>query len=605
MPTNEKQTKLKLENILRFRRAFSLVLESAPGWTIAGSVLVILQGALPLASLYLMKLIVDAVSNGATSGSTDSFASVAFLIAVSAFIALLSAFSRSLSTLVSEAQAQAVTDHVQNVLHAKSIEADLEYYENPQFYDSFHRAQREAPYRPTRIVNGLVQVLQNVISLLAIVGLLISFQWPLALVLVLASIPGILVKLRYSDQMYGWQCRITPQERKAWYLHTMLTSDAFAKELRLFRLGFEFKNQYQALRKRIRQERLEMAKIRALSELVVQAAATIAVFGSYAFVAYSAVQGAITIGSLVMYFGALQQGQTALQGIMSSLAGLYEDNLFLTSFYDFLDLKPKVVEPEHPVKFPSPIKDGITFRHVSFRYPGSDRLILSDINMHLSPGEIVSLVGENGSGKTTLIKLLCRLYDPTGGQITIDGTDQCRFSTASLRQEIGVIFQDYAHYNLAAWENVWFGDTSSPPQRDKIVEAASCSGADEAIVRLKRGYDTILGRWFNEGEELSIGEWQKVALARAFFSSAQVLVLDEPTSSLDARAEEEVSRKFRQLAAGRTVILISHRMSTVKMAKCIYFLKDGKIAESGTHEELTARSGEYAGLFEVQAKHYR
>ena len=605
MPTNEKQTKPKLENILRFRRAFRLVLESAPGWTIAGSVLVVLQGVLPLASLYLMKLIVDAVSNAAASGSSDSFTHVAFLIAASAFIALLSAFSRSLSTMVSEAQAQAVTDHVQEVLHAKSIEADLEYYENPQFYDSFHRAQREAPYRPTRIVNGLVQVLQNVISLLAIVGLLISFQWPLALVLVLASIPGIWIKLRYSDEMYGWQCRITPQERKAWYLHTMLTSDAFAKEIRLFRLGSEFKNQYQALRKRIRQERLEIAKIRAISELVVQAAATIAVFGSYAFVAYNAVLGTITIGSLIMYFGALQQGQTALQGIMSSLAGLYEDNLFLTSFYDFLDLKPKVVEPERPVLFPSPIKDGIIFSHVRFKYPGSDRLILDDINMHLAPGEIVSLVGENGSGKTTLIKLLCRLYDPTGGKITIDGIDLRSFSTTSLRREIGVIFQDYAHYNLAAWENVWFGDTSRPPHKDKIAVAASCSGADEAIVRLKRGYDTILGKWFNEGEELSIGEWQKVALARAFFSSAQVLVLDEPTSSLDARAEEEVSRKFRQLAAGRTVILISHRMSTVKMATCIYFLKDGKIAEKGTHEELTARSGEYAALFEVQARHYR
>lgn len=605
MPTNEKQTNPKLENILRFRRAFRLVLESAPGWTIAGSVLVVLQGVLPLASLYLMKLIVDAVSNAAASGRSDSFTHVAFLIAASAFIALLSAFSRSLSTMVSEAQAQAVTDHVQEVLHAKSIEADLEYYENPQFYDSFHRAQREAPYRPTRIVNGLVQVLQNVISLLAIVGLLISFQWPLALVLVLASIPGIWIKLRYSDEMYGWQCRITPQERKAWYLHTMLTSDAFAKEIRLFRLGSEFKNQYQALRKRIRQERLEIAKIRAISELVVQAAATIAVFGSYAFVAYNAVLGTITIGSLIMYFGALQQGQTALQGIMSSLAGLYEDNLFLTSFYDFLDLKPKVVEPERPVLFPSPIKDGIIFSHVRFKYPGSDRLILDDINMHLAPGEIVSLVGENGSGKTTLIKLLCRLYDPTGGKITIDGIDLRCFSTTSLRREIGVIFQDYAHYNLAAWENVWFGDTSRPPHKDKIAVAASCSGADEAIVRLKRGYDTILGKWFNEGEELSIGEWQKVALARAFFSSAQVLVLDEPTSSLDARAEEEVSRKFRQLAAGRTVILISHRMSTVKMATCIYFLKDGKIAEKGTHEELTARSGEYAALFEVQARHYR
>jgi len=602
---NDMHNMPKLENMVRLRRALSLVLQSAPGWTIASSVLVVLQGALPLVSLYLMKLIVDAISSGAASDKQGTYPHAILLIAISGLVALLNAFCRSLATMVSEAQAQAVTDHVQGVLHAKSIEADLEYYENPQFYDSFHRAQREAPYRPTRIVNGLVQVFQNAVSLVAIVGLLISFQWSLALLLVLASIPGIFVKLRYSDQMYRWQCRITPRERKAWYLHTMLTSDAYAKEIRLFRLGFEFKNQYQNLRRKIRQERLEMAKIRSLAELVTQAVANIAVYCSYAFVAYSTIEGTITIGSLVMYFGALQQGQTALQGIMSSMAGLYEDNLFLTSFYDFLDLKPKVVEPVHPVEFPARIKDGIIFSHVSFKYPGSDRLVLNDVSMHLLPDEIVALVGENGSGKTTQVKLLCRLYDPTEGRITIDGIDLRQFSTASLRQEIGVIFQDYAHYNLSARENIWFGNTNSSPDADEIAEAARCSGADEVVMRLKKGYNTILGRWFEEGEELSIGEWQKVALARAFLSTAQVLVLDEPTSSLDARAEEEVFQRFRQLAAGRTAILISHRLSTVKMAKCIYFLKDGKIAESGTHEELMARSGEYARLFEIQAKHYR
>ena len=290
---------------------------------------------------------------------------------------------------------------------------------------------------------------------------------------------------------------------------------------------------------------------------------------------------------------------------MGSLAGLYEDNLFLSNLYEFLDLKRTVIEPVHARPVPQPMQRGIVLDHVSFQYPAGTRKVLEDISLTIRPGEVVALVGENGSGKTTLIKLLCRLYDPTGGTITIDGVDLRQFETKALRHEIAIIFQDYAHYHLTARENIWLGNTALPPDHERVIAAARRSGADDVISALPHGYDTILGKWFEDGEELSIGEWQKVALARAFMRDAQIIVLDEPTSSMDAKAEYEVFQSFRQLVSGRTAILISHRFSTVRMADRIYVLKHGSIIEGGTHEELIDRQGVYADLFERQARSYR
>jgi ATP-binding cassette subfamily B protein len=291
--------------------------------------------------------------------------------------------------------------------------------------------------------------------------------------------------------------------------------------------------------------------------------------------------------------------------MLSGLAGLYEDNLFLSNLYEFLDLKRKVIEPAHGSPIPQPMKTGVVFDHVGFRYPTGSRKVLEDISLVIRPGEVVALVGENGSGKTTLIKLLCRLYDPVDGNITLDGTDLRQFETTALRRNISVILQDYAKYHLSARENIWFGNTALAPDHERIVAAARQAGADDLIAALPHGYETILGKRFEDGEELSIGEWQKVALARAFLRDAQIIVLDEPTSSMDAKAEYAVFQNFRQLAAGRTAILISHRFSTVRMADRIYVLKDGSITEGGTHEELIHRGGTYARLFETQAQYYR
>ncbi|MBW1701968.1 MAG: ABC transporter ATP-binding protein [Deltaproteobacteria bacterium] len=598
--------KQKLRHTLRLDRAMRFVWQAGPGWTIASLALVFIQGALPLLTLYLMKLIVDGVifALGAPDRLAE-FRHVALLIGIAAAVALLNLLFQLIAGLVREAQSLNVTDHMYDILHAKSVEVDLEYYENPTYFDTLHRAQQEGPYRPTHILDGLVGLGRSGISMLAMVGLLFSFHWAVAVILFMAAIPGIFVRLRYSGKMYRWERERTPVERRTSYFNWILTGDTHAKEIRLFDLGNLFIRRFSDLRKKLRHERLKITRKRSVADLAAQTGGMLAVFCSFAFIAYRTVQGAITLGDMVMYYQAFQRGLGYLREFLGGLAALYEDNLFLFNLYEFLDLKPKVKEPLHPQLVPRPMHKGIVFDHVGFKYPTGNRDVLKDISMSIDSGEVVALVGENGSGKTTLIKLLCRLYDPLDGAITLDGIDLREFETTALRREISVIFQDYAHYHLTARENIWFGNIALPPEHKRVNEAADYSGADEVITCLPKGYETILGKWFEEGEELSIGEWQKVALARAFLRDAQIIVLDEPTSAMDAKSEYEVFRRFRQLLDGRSAVLISHRFSTVRMADRIYMLEHGRIIESGTHEQLVKTGGKYSRLFEKQARYYR
>jgi ATP-binding cassette subfamily B protein len=328
-------------------------------------------------------------------------------------------------------------------------------------------------------------------------------------------------------------------------------------------------------------------------------------FAIYGFIAYQTLHGRISLGDLVLYYQAFQRGQGFLKGMLGNLAQLYEESLFLSNLYEFLDLQPTVVEPAIPVPVPRLRQQGIVFDAVNFRYPGSVENVLEDVSLYVNPGEKIALVGENGAGKSTLIKLLCRLYDPIQGAISFDGIALRDFQTSDLRREISVLFQDYSHYNLSACENIWFGNVQLPPDHEKIQIASFRAGADTIIRKLPKGYDSILGKWFDEGEELSGGEWQKIALARAFLREAQIVVLDEPTSSLDAKAEYELFTRFRELAREQTAILISHRFSTVRMADRIYVLDKGCIVEHGSHDELLRYDGMYAELFHTQAQHYR
>jgi ATP-binding cassette, subfamily B, bacterial len=582
-----------------------LVWEAASGWMIVSSILVLFQAALPVLALYLIKVVVDAVAAAAAAppGEAD-VRSVFLLLAAAGVLTLAGVAVRGLAKWVQEAQSLLVTDHVVDLLHQKSASVDYSYYEDPRYQDTLHRAQQEAPSRPTQIVGNLTMVAQSALTAVGIMLLLATVHWLLSVVLFLALMPALLVRVHHGRRLYRWQRQRAAMERKSRYLGWLLTLPFHAKELRLFNLGGELRRRFQELQARIRNERLALTRSRETADVLAQLMAGIVVFGSFAFIAWQATLGALSLGDLVMFFGAIQRGQATLQSLFSSLGALYEDNLFLSIFSEFLDLEDRVVAPDSPTPIPSPIREGLRVRGVSFRYPHSKDPALQNVDLEVAPGEMVALVGSNGSGKTSLIKLLCRLYDPDEGTITLDGIDLRDLDPEEYRRRIAVVFQDYTQYSLPARDNIGFGEVGALDSQERIEAAARDAGVDEALERLPLGYDTLLGRVFPEGEELSIGEWQKVALARAFFSTAEILIADEPTSALDAEAEASVFRNIRRLAKNRAAVVVSHRFSTVRMADRIYVLDRGRIVETGSHDELMAMGGRYARLFSLQAAPY-
>jgi ATP-binding cassette subfamily B protein len=440
---------------------------------------------------------------------------------------------------------------------------------------------------------------------MGIMGLLFAFNWMIGLILIAVALPTAIIRFIYARKLYGLSQQQTQKERQAAYYHSMLTDSQHAKDIRLFNIGPLFRERFSVLRQQLRKGRLSLSWRRSSADLLSQVLATAAIFGTFAFIVYRAVMGNITLGDMVMYYQAFQSGLGFLQAVLRGIAGLYEDNLFLTNFYQFLELNPKIRTPEQPEFLPEVSEKEISFEGVSFAYPATGRDVLTNINLKLAPGQVIALVGENGSGKTTLIKLLCRLYDPTEGRITVDGVDLCHLKPENWRREISVLFQDYVHYYLTARENIWLGNIESFPEEEKIVQAAKLSGADKGIRRLPQGYETLLGYQFRKGQELSIGEWQKVALARTFYRDARIIVLDEPSSAMDPLAEEKLFVQFRNMLEGRSAILISHRFSTVQMADYIYVMDQGKIVENGNHDELLKLNGRYARLYRTQANHYK
>ena len=593
-----------LFDITPLRQGLALVWQSGRGWTTLQITLLVLASLVPLLALYLTKEIINTVAHALSGGPRDG-AHLTLLVGLAGGVAIAAAGLRMLSSLVAEVQGAVLSDRVQEVLHEKSVAVDLEYYENPEYHDTMHRAQAEAPYRPAAIVAACAQVIQGGLSLLAVVGLLISFHWLLVVALLASALPGLFVKVRYSSRLYRWMRKQTALQRLTRYLNTLLTSIESAKEIRLFDLGAELRGRHRALRQQSMRSRLRLATRRTGFDLLAQVISVSAVFGAMFVIAQRALAGAVTVGEMVMYFGAFQRAQDFFRDLLAGLSGLYEDNLFLTDFKRFVELEPRVVDPRNPRVYPRPIRHGVEFEHVSFRYPGTDTEVLTDVSFSIRPGEHVAVVGENGSGKTTLVKLLCRLYDPTQGVIRIDGTDLRDLKLAEVRAELAVVFQDYAHYQLTAHDNIWLGNVALPADSPRIVEAARRTGADAVIRSLPLGYQTILSRQFEQGADLSLGQWQKLALARAFLRDSQLLVLDEPTAALDPKAEAEVFDQFHELAVGRTAVVISHRLSTVRHADRILVLVNGRVAEAGAHNELVERAGVYARLFETQASAYR
>ncbi|MGE0471432.1 MAG: ABC transporter ATP-binding protein [Nitrospira sp.] len=588
------------------RRALSFVWQSSPRLTLGNIVVRVLQGLLPLLVLYLTKLLIDAVTEGLKTPSDDS--SLTRIITILAELAGVAAVSVMLSVvagLISKIQAQVVTDHMYAVLQAKSVEVDLEYYENAQYQDTLHHAQEEAPYRPTAILNDVLQLGQNTISLLSMGAILWWLHWGIIPVLVVTAIPYFLVRLQRSNMFYAWERTRIPLERKAWYVNALLTQATAAKEVRLFDLGARLQTWFQDTRSVLRQERISLERRWALKTLGTQVIGVAGVFGICGFVAVRTFHGIFTVGDLVICFQAVQRASGFLESFGQSVSNLYESNLFLTTLDEFLNIKSSLSNSAHPKSFPRPITQGVVFDHVSFQYPHEERVAIRDFTFSIKPGEHVAFVGANGAGKTTLVKLLCRLYDPSNGRIMIDQTDLRDYPIADVRGAVSGIFQDFVKFQLSARDNIALGMRTSGADSFAIVQAAKQAGIHETIERLPNEYESLLGKLFDGGHELSIGEWQKVALARAILRDSQILILDEPTSAMDAKAEAELFERFHELAQGRTAILISHRLSTVKMADRIFVVDQGQIVEQGTHDELMAQQGLYTNLFLTQAQHYQ
>jgi len=602
-PAPESLTLRGFFGVFRYsRRALELVWSTDRGLTLALALLTLLAGVLPASVAYVGSLIVDAVLGAiGTAGST---AHVLRLVALEGLlIAAIAAAQRGLSLCQSLLRAQ-LGQRVNVMILEKALTLELQHFEDSEFYDKLTRARREASTRPLSLVTRTFGLVQNGISLASYGVVLAHFSpWAVA-VLLLAGLPAFVAEAKFSGdafRLFRWR---SPETRMQIYLETVIAREDHAKEVMLYRLGPRLLERYRDIFRRLYAEDRALTVRRDLWGLALGSIATAALYAAYAWIAVTAVRRIITVGQMTMYVALFRQGQAAVSAMLAAVGGMYEDNLYLSTLYEYLETE--VPAPGGAaVRGPHP-EDGVRFEDVSFTYPGAEQPALEHISLHLTPGSSLALVGENGSGKTTLIKLLTRLYAPSAGRILLDGQDLAEWDERALRERIGVIFQDFARYQMLVGENVGAGDERFFEDETRWRAAADKGRASEFIDTLPAGYHTQLGKWFRDGRELSGGQWQKIALSRAFMRTrADILVLDEPTAAMDAQAEAEVFEHFRQLARERITILISHRFSTVRMADQIAVLNRGRIVECGSHEELMRLEGRYAHLFTLQARGYR
>jgi ATP-binding cassette, subfamily B, bacterial len=588
------KTKLKY-----FRESIKLVWKSAPGWTFVNIVISILRSFLPLLLLWLLKYLIDGITAAASARPGQPIVNILLPVIAVVIIWFLDEAASDLSNFVRKKQSLKLETFMYGLLHSKAIKLDLINFERPEYFDTLTRASREAPWRPNSILNNLVFLLRGLVSLILMAGVLTSLNWMLALLLIVVNIPGIWLRFYYADVLYNFQRDQTPEARKTAYFNWLLTGDRPSREVRLFGLGKYFMSLFNKSFLKTKEEELRIIKRRTLIELISDLFKAAAVLITILFVANETIRGDITLGKMAMLLLAFRQGMVYIKDLLGSIGGLYEDSLFIGDTFEFLDLKENIVAFT-PEKEPSGLNKSIEVENLSFKYPGNSETTIKNVSFKVMKGEIIALVGPNGAGKSTLARILCRLYDPDSGSVKLDGADIRYMDPDKYRKLLSVVFQDFMLYNLEAGENIRLGNIDEENPVEKIRSAASASGIHDLINNLPDGYSTSIGNLFDDSRELSWGEWQKLALSRALFRDAPLLILDEPSSSLDADTEYDIFSRFRKIVRGRTSILISHRFTNVSLADRIIVLDKGTIAESGTHEELMKKKGMYSSMYTKQ-----
>ena len=588
-------------------QAFKLVWQAGRKNALISFGLTPIAALMPAAQAWVGKLIIDNILKVINAGVEPQVGLQRVLpyVLLELGLVVLSSLVGQFRSLSDRVLQYKLTNHVNSLIMEKAISLDLQFFEDPQFYDNLQNARRQSDSSAISIVNAILQIIQQVITLASVLVLLVRFSPLLAIVVFVAAIPSFLSQSQYAEMAFRAVTRRAKEARLLNYLEQLLTGNDTFKEVKMFGLGKPLLERYRQLFINFFNEDIAIARKKSLAGLGWGLLSSLAYYGSYVWVILRTIAGAATLGDMTMFLSIFRQSQQSITSLLGNFNNLYESNLYLDNLLDYLKITPVLVNPKDGLMAPSPIEQGIRFQNVSFKYPGSDVFVLKNINLFIPPGESIALVGLNGAGKTTLVKLLTRLYDPTEGEILLDGHDLREYDLASLHQRFGVIFQDFVRYQFSVRENIGFGQVDELENLEKIKDAAERGGADQVIEGMPNGYETILGRRWEKGLELSGGQWQKIALARAFMRNAEALILDEPTSALDAEAEYEIFKRFRELMSGRIAVLISHRFSTVRMADRIVVLSDGRIVELGSHAELMARGGLYSRLFELQAEGYR
>jgi ATP-binding cassette, subfamily B, bacterial len=607
-------------------RVLRLVWDASPRITLGLFAATVVAGVIPAGAAYTSKLLVNAVVRGILIHTTQignvvrfhdldpnlptggpTFTAVNMIILVAGLQLGLFALTALLGTIRNITQQllqNSVAMRIQLMVMEKAASLDLSFYEDPASYDLLRRAQTDSINRPVLMISTAFGLVQTLLTFISMIAVLIVVSPLLALLALLSPIPAFVADTRYGWRGYNiarWGSRLL---RRMTYLVNLVTTDSYAKEVKLFGLGGYFIDRYRIIANTFYSSQRAQVARRYITGFAWGNLSTIATSLTYLYVALQAVAGRLTLGDLSYYTIAAQSVQGSIQGILGGFSGMYEHNLYLNNLFELMDARSSMPVTANPVKVPQPMRGEIRFDNVTFAYPGAEKPALTDLSFTVKAGETLAVVGRNGAGKTTLFKLICRLYDPSEGRILIDGTDIRDFEPADLRAQIGAMFQDYVTYQATASENIGLGNVSDIGDREAIEAAGKQAGADELIAGLPQGYDTALGKWFDSGVNLSGGEWQKVALARAFMRDAKILLLDEPTSALDAQAEYDLFERLRSLTRGRTAVYISHRFSTVRRADRIVFLEHGTLVEEGTHEELMRLNGRYARLFRMQASAY-